>query len=346
MINSVICFHIACVSLFCTGMLQMAMAEDVQPATAPMPVPTLEAGSTTVATQVTAVESNAPIPLIVASTNSWFTATNWPQRLDWLHDTANATTEQNIQYADNWFIDDPKNRVPFKSAKIRLGLQVEADYFAHTNKFALRPLADTETEIHMPNAEKRLRLTISTLDPMALPGQDANQGMSGFRVGLRRGMLKDVDTSFGVRLKWLPSIYTYITWDPRYRLNNWGVYPEQKFGWESDEGVYETSSLMFSRWINRWMIRPIASLKLSRKRYKDDMDKLDQERQDAEAAGLPLPDGNYPKGNGRPAASASCRSWSKSFISSLYRLRLSLSEAMGLIIQRLTQRLNIKLEVS
>ena len=296
MINSVICFHIACVSLFCTGMLQIAMAKDVQPATAPMPVPTLEAGSTTVATQVTAVESNAPIPLIVASTNSWFTATNWPQRLDWLHDTANATTEQNIQYADNWFIDDPKNRVPFKQAKIRLGLQVEADYFAHTNKFALRPLADTETEIHMPNAEKRLRLTISTLDPMALPGQDANQGMSGFRVGLRRGMLKDVDTSFGVRLKWLPSIYTYITWDPRYRLDNWGVYPEQKFGWESDDSFYETSSLMFSRWVNRWMIRPIASLKLSRKRYKDDMDKLDQERQDAEAAGLPLPDGNYLKG--------------------------------------------------
>ena len=52
---------------------------------------------------------------------------------------------------------------------------------------------------------------------------------------------------------------------------------------------------MFSRWVNRWMIRPIASLKLSRERYKDDMDKLDQERQDAEAAGLPPPDGDYPR---------------------------------------------------
>ncbi len=253
-------------------------------------------GSTTVATQVTAVESNPPIPLVVTSTNFWFAATNWTQRLDWLHDTANATTEQNIQYADNWFINDPTNRVPFKSAKLRLGLQIEADYFAHTNKFALRPLADTESEIHMPNAEKRLRLTISTLDPMALPGQDSNQGMSGFRVGLKQGMLKDIDTSVGVRLKWLPSIYTYITWDPRYSLYAWGVYPEQKFGWESDDGIYETTSLMFSRWVNRWMIRPIASLKLSRTRYKDDMDKLNQERQDAEAAGLPPPDGDYLKG--------------------------------------------------
>lgn len=243
-----------------------------------------------------ATVSGTTTRLIITNTNSYFAATNWAQRLDWFHDTANVMSEQNIQHADSWFADDPTNRVPFKSAKFRLGLQVEGDYFVHTNKFALRPLADTESEIHMPNAEKRLRLTISTLDPMALPGQDSNQGMSGFRVGLKQGIFKDIDTSFGVRLKWLPSVYANTAWDPHYKLYAWDVYPEQKVGWESEDGAYEITSLMLNRWVNRWVIRPIASLKLSQARYKADMDKLDQERQAAEAAGLPPPDGDYLKG--------------------------------------------------
>jgi len=234
--------------------------------------------------------------MITTNTNSWFASTNWLQRLDWFHDTANVMSEQNIQRTDNWFINDPTNRVPFEPAKFRIGLQVEADYFAHTNKFALRPLADTESEVHMLNAEKQLRLTISTLDPMALPGQDSNQGMSGFRVGLKKWIFKDIDTSAGVRLKWLPSVYANIAWDPRYKFYSWDVYPEQKVGWESDDGVYEISSLMLNRWVNRWVIRPVASLKLSRARYNADMDQLNQERQANEAAGLPPPNDDYLKG--------------------------------------------------
>jgi hypothetical protein len=74
------------------------------------------------------------------------------------------------------------------------------------------------------------------------------------------------------------------------------VYPEQKVGWESDDGAYETTSLMLNRWVNRWVIRPIASLKLSQARYKADMDQLNQEQQAAAAAGLPPPDGDYLKG--------------------------------------------------
>ncbi|MFH1476563.1 MAG: hypothetical protein ABIH24_03600 [Verrucomicrobiota bacterium] len=263
---------------------------------APSSALTPETVSATAAIQVVGVTSNSHVPLIVASTNCWFAATNWSQRLDWFHDTVNATINQNIQYADYWFIDDPANRVPFEPPKFRLGLQIEADYFAHTNKFALKPLADTECEVHMLNAEKRFRLTISTLDPMALPGQDSNQGISGFRVGLKKWLFKHIDTSFGVRLKWLPSIYANIAWEPRYKLDAWDIYPEQKAGWESDDGIYEISSLMLNRWVNRWVIRPVASLKLSRDRYKRDMDQLDQERQAAEAAGLPPPDGNYLKG--------------------------------------------------
>ena len=294
MMNGFPRFYIAYAILFCAGKLQVGLAEDVRPV--PVSAPTPQTGSTTTATQVMAAVSGANNPLIFTNTNSWFATTNWAQRLDWLHDTANIVSEQNIQHADSCFIDDPTNRVPFKSAKFRLGLQVEADYYVHTNQLALRPLADTESEVHLPNAEKRLRLTISTLDPMALPGQDSNQGMSGFRLGLKQGIFKDVDTSFGVRLKWLPSVYANIAWDPRYRLYTWDVYPEQKVGWESDDGAYETTSLMLNRWVNRWVIRPIASLKLSRARYKTDMDQLNQEQQAAEAAGLPPPDGDYLKG--------------------------------------------------
>ncbi len=254
------------------------------------------AESATTATQAPATASTTNYPTVFAFTNSWFATTNWAQRLDWLHDSANFVSERNIQQADGWFISNPTSRVAFRPAKFRLGLQVEGDYFANSNNFSFRPLADTESEVHLPNAEKRLRLTISTLDPTALPGQDNNQGMSGFRVGLNKGMLKNIDTSVGVRVKWPPEVYMHTGWDPRYRFCNWDMYPEQKVGWESDNGVYETSSLMFNRWFDRWVIRPIASLKLSRSRYKDDMDKLDQEREEAEAAGLPPPDGNYLKG--------------------------------------------------
>jgi len=288
------CCQIASAILCSAGILQADMATNSPPA--PGPAPTPETVSAKTATQAVATISGTNNPFIITNTNSWFATTNWAQRLDWFHDTANIMSEQNIQHADSWFIDDPTNRVPFKPAKFRLGLQVEADYFVHTNKFALRPLADTESEVHMPNAEKRLRLTISTLDPMALPGQDSNQGMSGFRVGLKQGILKDIDTSVGVRIKWLPSVYANMAWDPRYKIYGWDVYPEQKIGWESDDGAYETTSLMLNRWVNRWVIRPIASLKLSRARYNNDINQLDQERQAAEVAGLPPPDGDYLKG--------------------------------------------------
>lgn len=261
-----------------------------------IPAPTPAITNQHSARQGAAVTSNTHTPLIIITTNSWFKMTNWTQRLDWFHETANFVSEKNIERADSWFIDDPANRVPFKPAKFRLGLQVEANYFAHTNETAFRPLADAESEIHMPNAEQRLRLTISTLDPTALPGQDANQGMNGFRVGLKQGLLADIDSSVGVRIKWLPSVYAHTSWGPRYKLYTWDVYPEQKIGWESDDGIYETSSLMLNQWVKRWVIRPIASLKLSRARYKDDMNKLDAERRAAEAAGLPPPDGNYLKG--------------------------------------------------
>jgi len=270
--------------------VQAGMAAEVRPA------PTNETVSTSFVEQAMNIVPGIHTPVVITTTNSWFATTNWAQRLDWFHDTANIMSEQNIRQVDDWFVDGPTNRVPFKPAKFRIGLQVEADYFVHTNSYALRPLTDVESEVHLPNAEKRLRLTISTLDPTSLPGQDSNQGMSGFRVGLKQGILKDIDTSVGVRIKWLPSIYTHAAWGPRYKFYGWDVYPEQKVGWESDDGAYETTSLMLNRWENRWIIRPVASLKLSRERYKSDMDKLDQERQDAEAAGLPPPDGNYLKG--------------------------------------------------
>lgn len=233
---------------------------------------------------------------LAAVTSSWFTATNWAQRFDWLHDTGNVLSEQNIQRTDEWFISEQTNRVPFKRAKFRIGLQGEADYFSKTNKFALRPLVDTESEVHLPNAEKRLRLSISTLDPMVLPGQDPNEGMSGFRVGLKKGFLKDFDSSTGIRVTWLPSVYAHASWDPRYTFYTLDIYPEQKVGWDSSDGPYETTSLILNRWVDRWVIRPIASLELSRSRYKSDMDQLDQERQAAQQAGLPPPDGDYLKG--------------------------------------------------
>jgi hypothetical protein len=235
-------------------------------------------------------------PELPAGTGSWFAATTWAQRLDWLHDTGNVVSDQNIKRADDWFINDPTNRLPFERPKFRLGLQAEVDFFTNTNKLALRPLIDTGSHVNMPNAAKRLRLTVSTLDPMALPGQDANQGAGGFRVGFSKGMLKDIDTSTGVRIAWPPSVYAHVAWDPRYALGTWDLYPEQKVGWDSSDGAYETTSLIANRWINRWVIRPIASLELSRSRYNDDQAQLEQDRQAAQQAGLPPPDGDYLKG--------------------------------------------------
>lgn len=233
---------------------------------------------------------------LATSTSSWFAATNWAQRCDWLHDTGNVVTEHNIQRADEWFARDATNPAPFKRAKFRLGLQAEMDYFSETNQLSLRPLVDTESEVHMPNAEQRLRLTISTLDPRVLPGQDPNEGASGFRVGLSKGFLKDFDSSTGIRASLPPSVYAHVSWDPRYLFHNLEVYPEQKVGWDSSDGAYETTSLILNQWFGRWVIRPIVSLELSSERYNSDMDKVDQDRENAQKAGVPPPDDNYLKG--------------------------------------------------
>jgi hypothetical protein len=190
-------------------------------------------------------------------------------RLDRFHDWAYHVAHDSVTRLDSWFVPKGEAGRDMPPSKFRVGLIGDLKWRPEED-LAAEPVVEADAEVKLPNAEERLRVFITTLDPTELPGRDLTRRRSQWRIGLGREWFDNVDTSAGVKLQWLPVAYGKISWGPLWRLGAVNLYPYQKAYWESDEGIGEVTSFVADYWQGGWDFRSSSAAKWSEKRARDD----------------------------------------------------------------------------
>jgi hypothetical protein len=145
-----------------------------------------------------------------------------------------------------------------------------------TGKIEFSPVLDFSTDIDLPNLEKRLKLFISTRDPVALEGTDVFQEEQTLRVGASRGFFENWSASAGVKTKWTPEVFTYLQWKRSFgEMPGWTTYPSLKLFWENDERFGASSAYVMNRWKDRRLFRQTFSVKITQ-------DEVDRDKQASE----------------------------------------------------------------
>jgi len=202
---------------------------------------------------------------------------NWVDHTrNWLYDKSHGA----VIWLDTKFVDEEnQNVVETPPSRFRIGLQAQAE-LRPEGSIEFSPVVDFDTDVDLPNLEERLKLFITTRDPVELEGATSFEEDNSLRVGASKGFLENWNASAGVKTKWLPEIFTFVQWNPRYgQLDGWTTYPNIKLFWESEDRLGASTALVFNRWRNRLLFRQTFSGKIT----KDDLESDDKKADDPES---------------------------------------------------------------
>ena len=170
------------------------------------------------------------------------------ETLDWAHDRVFITVQRRVEWFDKKFHCGEFDCAEVPVARFR---------FASLLEYADRDTADfgNDTEFDMdaelPNAERRLRLFVTTRELDELPGGEEFEEDRSIRVGLSKRLREWFDLDAGIKAKWEPEVFTRIRWKRHWELGHWSIYPGISGFWENDEGLGLTGDLTGDRWVGR-----------------------------------------------------------------------------------------------
>ncbi len=196
---------------------------------------------------------------------------NWLDHTrNWLYDTSHGA----VVWLDNkWADEQRQDVVETPPSRFLLGVQASVELKSE-GTIDFSPVVDFDTDVELPNLEERLKLFITTRDPTELDGATSFEEDSALRVGASKGFLENWKASAGIKTKWLPEIFTFVEWGPRYGdLEGWSTYPKLKFFWESEDKFGTSTSLVFNRWRNRMLFRQTFSGKITQDEVDSDESK-------------------------------------------------------------------------
>lgn len=200
----------------------------------------------------------------------WRSTEGFGEKIDWLHGWLYEMAESQVLRFDSWFKPAQGDQGIFEPSRFRVGLYGEGKIREHRG-IDIEPVADFDTEIDLPNVKRWVRLILTTSDPTTLPGRSfIEQRDNSLRAAIVGRWRSDISTAIGLRARWKPELFAYAVWARRSKAGNWGLYPQQKFYWESRDGFGEISTLVLDHWINRWNTRFSTSVKWSRQDRDDD----------------------------------------------------------------------------
>jgi hypothetical protein len=173
--------------------------------------------------------------------------------LDRWHDRLFLEVQDFIARADAHFVGDGESPLPVPVSPFRIAL--ESDAILHEDRsLDLRPRADVDVLLELPNLERRLRVfvTSETLDesPRVL-----SSASSAIRAGLRLTPLKFLDFDVGVRADVPPVAFVSLRWQPDVKFGLWSLQPLAKLYVESDTGPGVAAGFSADRWMDHWVFR-------------------------------------------------------------------------------------------
>lgn len=196
--------------------------------------------------------------------DTWKNAKGFGEKIDWIHANLFKIAQAPVDTVDNWFQSSQGEQPIAELSRFRVGLFGKG-IIKKDDRFNLKLATNFETDIELPNLKRQLKLIITTNDPTILPGRDITEQQDKFlRTALSGQWMSDVSTAIGVRARLKSSLFAYVAWSPKWKTENWRLYPQQKFYWENENGFGEISTLVFDHWRNRWNTRISTSIKWSK----------------------------------------------------------------------------------
>ena len=170
-------------------------------------------------------------------------------RLDDFHDRTYERLNRDTKRFDRQFIADPREALDTPDMRLHLGLFGQVTY---DDGVDWRVDPDFDADVALPNLEHRLHLFVRSADLAELPGTDPTDRGRALFAGLRHFVKAvDVDSSLGLRVKWVPSAFARLDWRPDWRAGAWALHPRQRVFYDTEEGFGELTSFGANRWLWR-----------------------------------------------------------------------------------------------
>ena len=182
------------------------------------------------------------------------------QRLDYLRDAVPVRLQEQIHLVDRRFADDGAPVIqPPAMEDLTLGIYVRSRIGNRTD-VEFKP--DINIDVDLPNLERRIRLFVQSSTDDDLPGRDPiEREDKGWTVGARQTVNRwNITADAGVRTRWLPELYLRAAWKPQWVWGRVHLRFEQRFFWESEDGVGMLTSLQAHSWLtDRWVYQQVTS---------------------------------------------------------------------------------------
>lgn len=183
-------------------------------------------------------------------------------KLDWMKDWTFLEFQHGVVWVEdrfvNWF-GDPGEVVPIPVSQFRLGLATRYEEDLGT-EFGID--LDFDTDINLPNIERTLKLIITSQELGDLPGTDTLDRDEGVRAGLQAQILEAIQFDLGVRVRWLPEVYSRVGWRELYDIGPWILRPGISGYYQTGgEGFGANLDFMFQRWWGKTLFRSSNGLK-------------------------------------------------------------------------------------
>ncbi len=185
---------------------------------------------------------------------------SFTQRIDYIHSNLYNDYNTRVARTDLYFGRRLISRESPVPSRFRCGLYAEISQQDET-EFAFQPAF--EAQIRLPNLEKEWNVFIRSARPTDLPSRDPTERNKNLQVGVATLIERmHVSANTGVRLKWLPSAFAELTWQPSWRLCRWNILPSQSVFYETDDGLGEQTQMIIHRWFGerqRWAMGLISA---------------------------------------------------------------------------------------
>lgn len=169
-------------------------------------------------------------------------------RMDYLHQNVHRRISEPLRATDAYFADDSEAPIVPPQAQVRLGL---FGTVRQGRKFDFEVTPNVQLDVELPNLKRRLRVFVETARANDLPEHSASdQNERDINVGARKWFEQiNLSADVGVQATWLPEAFARLIWTRDWQLGKWGLRPEQRIFYETDDGFGALATLRNARWL-------------------------------------------------------------------------------------------------